>query len=47
MLNEHNGDVPLQPVLPMVEEPKIDVLQFATVLSGPGEFTLGGPQIFV
>ena len=47
ILNGHNGDVPPQPILPMVEEPKIDVVQSAAVLSGLGEFAPGGPCIFI
>ena len=47
MLNEHNGDVPPRPVLPMVEELEIDLVQPAAVLSGSGEFTLRGPRVFV
>ena len=47
MLNGHNGDVHYQLVLPMVEEPETDVVQFATIPSGSMEFTLGGPCILV
>ena len=47
MLNEHNGDVPPHPVLPMVEEPEIDVVQAATAPSGSGEVPPGGSQIFI
>ena len=47
MLNGHYGGVPPQAVLPMVEEPKIDVVQSATAPSGLGESTLGGSWIFV
>ena len=47
MLNGHNGDVPPQPVLPVVEELDIDVVQSSAVLSRSGEFALGGPRIFV
>ena len=47
MLNGHNGDVPPQPVLPAVEEPEIDVIWSAAILSGSGDFTPGGLQIFV
>ena len=47
MLNGQNGDVPLRPVLLVVEEPETNLAQSATVLSGSGEFTLGGSRIFV
>ena len=47
MLNGHNGDVPPQPVLHVVEEPKTNVVQFAGALSGLGESTLRGSQIFL
>ena len=47
MLNGHNGDVPPQLVLIVVEEPDTDVVQFATIPSGSMKFTLGGPRIFV
>ena len=47
MLNGHNGDVPPWLVLPMVEEPKADLIQPIVVPSGSGEFTLGGPRIFM
>ena len=42
MLNGHNGDVPPQPVLPVVEEPKMDVVQSTIAPSGSGEVTPGG-----
>ena len=47
MLNGHNGDVPPQPVLPMVEEPKTDVVQAATAPSGLGDAAPGGFHIFI
>ena len=47
MLNGHNGDVPPQPVLPVVEEPEADVVRSAATLNGSGEPTLGGSRIFV
>ena len=47
MLNGHNGDVPPQPVLPMVEEPEIDVVQAAAAPNESGDVTLGGSQIFI
>ena len=47
MLNGHNGDVPPCLVLPVVEEPKIDLIQPIAIPSGSGEFTPGGPWIFV
>ena len=46
MLNGHNRDVPPQLVLPMVEKLETSLVQFV-VPSGLGEFTLGGPQIFI
>ena len=47
MLKRHNRDVSPQPVLPMVEELKTNVVQSTAVPSGSGEFTPGGPWIFV
>lgn len=47
MLNGHNGDVPSQPVLLVVEELETDLVQPVTVPSGLGEFTPEGPCIFV
>ena len=47
MLNEHNADVPTQPLLPMVEGLETDVVQSTAIPSGLGEFIPGGPQIFV
>ena len=47
MSNGHNEDAPPQPVVPHVEEPETDVVPGAVVLGGSGEFTPGGPRIFV
>ena len=47
MLNKHNGDVPPRPVLLVVGEPETNLVRRAVVLSRLGEFTLGGPRIFV
>ena len=47
MLNGHNGDVPPQPVLLVVEEPETDVIQTAFALGGLGEVTPGGSRIFI
>ena len=47
MLNGHNGDVPPQPVLPVVEEPEIDVVQAAATPNGSWDVTPGGSHIFI
>ena len=47
MSNGHNEDAPPQPVVPHVEEPERDVVTATAVPRGSGEFTLGGPRIFV
>ena len=47
MLNGHNGDVPPQPVLPVVEEPEIEVVQVAAGPSGLGDVAPGGSQILI
>ena len=47
MSNGHNEDALPQPVVPHVEEPESDVVPGAAVPRGSGEFTLGGPRIFV
>ena len=47
MLNRHNGDVPPQPVLPMVEELEADVVQTTATPRGLGDVTPGGSQIFI
>ena len=47
MLNRHNGDVPPQLVLLVVEEPETDLVWPDAVPSRLGEFTPGGPCIFV
>ena len=47
MLNGHNGDVPPQPVLPVVEEPKTDVVQVAAAPRGSGDVAPGGSCIFI
>ena len=46
MRNGHNGDVPPQPKGPLVEEPETD-LGHPVAARGSGEFTPGGPRIFV
>ena len=47
MLNGHNGDVPPQPVVPVVEEPKTEVVQTAAAPSGSGDMAPGGSRIFI
>ena len=47
MLNEHNGDVPPQPAIPMVEEPEIEVVQTAATPSGSWDMTPRGSCIFI
>ena len=47
MSKGHNEDAPPQPVVPHVEEPETDVVLAAVVPRGSGEFTPGGPHIFV
>ena len=47
MLNRHNGDVPPQPVLPVVEEPETNVIQNVAAPSGLGDVTPGGSRIFI
>ena len=47
MVNGHNGDAPPWPVLPLVEEPEVGLIQSNAVLSGSSEFYPGGPRIFV
>ena len=47
MLNGHNGDVPPQPVLPVVEEPETDVVQAAVASRGSGDVAPGGSRIFI
>ena len=43
MLNGHNGDVPPQPVLPVVEELETDVVHTVAVPSGLGDVTQEDP----
>ena len=47
MLNGHNGDVPPQPAIPVVEEPEIEVIQTGAAPSGSGDVTPGGSRIFI
>ena len=47
MLNGHNGDVPPEPVLPVVEEPKTDLVQATAVPNGLGDVAPGGSRIFI
>ena len=47
MLNGHNGDVPPQPALPVVEEPETNVVQVAAAPSGSGDVAPGGSRIFI
>ena len=47
MLNGHNGDVPPQPAVPMVEEPETEVVQVAAAPGGSGDVTPGGSRIFI
>ena len=47
MLNGHNGDVPPQPAVPVVEEPETEVVQTAAAPSGPGDMAPGGSRIFI
>ena len=47
MLNGHNGDVPPQPALLVVEEPETEVVQAAAAPSGSGDVAPGGSCIFI
>ena len=47
MLNGHNGDVPPQPALPVVEEPETEVIQAAVAPGGLGDVAPGGSCIFI
>ena len=47
MLNGHNGDVPPQPAVPVVEEPETEVVQTAAAPSGSGDMAQGGSRIFI
>ena len=47
MQNGHNGDVPPQPAVPVVEEPGTEVIQAAAVPGGSGDITPGGSRIFI
>ena len=47
MLNGHNGDVPPQPAVPVVEEPETEVVQSAAAPGGSGDVTSGGSRIFI
>ena len=47
MLNGHNGDVPPQPAVPVVEEPETEVIQAAAAPSGSGDMAPGGSWIFI
>ena len=47
MLNGHNGDVPPQPAILVVEEPAIEVVQTAAAPSGSGDIAPGGSWIFI
>ena len=47
MLNGQNGDVPPQPAVPVVEEPEIEVIQFASTPSGSRDVAPGGSRIFI
>ena len=47
MLNGHNGDVPPQPAVPVVEESETEVIQTAAAPGGSGDVTPGGSHIFI
>ena len=47
MLNGHNGDVPPQPALPVVEEPETEIVQATTAPSGSRDVAPGGSRIFI
>ena len=47
MLNGHNGDVPPQPAIPVVEEPETEVVQTTATPSGSGDMTPRGSRIFI
>ena len=47
MLNGHNGDIPPQPVLPVLEEPETNMVQPVAAPSGSREVTPGGSRIFI
>ena len=47
MLNVHNGDVPPQLVLLVVEEPETEVVQTAATPSGSSDMAPGGSKIFI
>ena len=47
MLNGHNGDVPPQPAVPVVEEPETKVVRAAAAPGGSGDMAPGGSRIFI
>ena len=47
MLNGHNGDVPPQPAVPVVEEPETEVVQTTAAPGGSGDMAPGGSRIFI
>ena len=46
-MNGHNGDVPPQLALPVVEEPETEVIQATVAPGGSGDVTPGGSRIFI